>query len=165
MQADPWRLFIALWPDAASCAALQAWSDAQHWPAGARRTKPEHLHLTLQFIGPTDPARVPELAAALPRRIEPLTLRLAHLQDWGEGLQVLRPLTPPPELFELQQDLGARLRALGLPAEERRYRPHVTLGRKGEGLQLSSVPDISWQSQSLVLVRSQKGYHRLWQSG
>lgn len=164
MQADPWRLFIALWPDAASREALQTWSDAQHWPEGARRTRPEHLHLTLHFLGPTDPARVPELASSLPKRIDPITLRLAHLQDWGEGLQVLRPLEYPPALMELQKQIGATLGELGLPVDDRRFRPHVTLGRKGSGLLLQSAPEIHWQCNSLVLARSQKGYHPLWRS-
>ena len=45
------RLFVALWPTAATRTAVVAAQDALPWPAGARRVSGPDLHLTLAFIG------------------------------------------------------------------------------------------------------------------
>ncbi|MBH9577423.1 RNA 2',3'-cyclic phosphodiesterase [Inhella proteolytica] len=161
---EPLRLFIALWPDAATAQALHAWSDGLHWPPGARRHPAAHLHLTLHFLGATAPDRVPEIAALLPARIEPIELHWGEHQDWGHGLQVLCPLDPPAALFELQQQLGQRLQAHGLPVETRPYRPHLTLARKASGVRAAQELDLRWRATRLVLAQSLRGYHALWSS-
>ncbi|MFO1252492.1 MAG: RNA 2',3'-cyclic phosphodiesterase [Inhella sp.] len=161
---EPLRLFIALWPETAMAQALHNWADGLNWPAGARRHPAAHLHLTLHFLGATAPERVAEIAAALPTCIEPIELRWGRLQDWGQGLQVLRPLDPPAALFDLQQRLGQRLQALGLPVDARRYRPHLTLARKAPGVLAAQDPDLRWRASRLVLAQSLRGYHALWSS-
>lgn len=160
--AEPLRLFIALWPDDATAQALEAWADGLDWPTGARRHPAAHLHLTLHFLGATAPERVAEIIDVLPARIEPIELHWGRLQDWGQGLQVLRPLDPPAALFDLQQDLGKRLQALGLAVETRRYHPHLTLARKAPGLRAEQELDLRWHASRLVLAQSLRGYHALW---
>lgn len=161
---EPLRLFIALWPDATTAQALHDWADGLNWPPGARRHPAAHLHLTLHFLGATAPERVADIVKVLPTRIELIELHWGRLQDWGQGLQVLRPLNPPAALFDLQQELGQRLQALGLPVDARRYRPHLTLARKAPGLQAAQALDLRWRASRLVLAQSLRGYHALWSS-
>ena len=163
MPAEQLRLFLGLWPDEASLRDLQTWVDDLPWPAGAKRTLPQHLHLTLHFLGGTEAARVAPLCAVLPRRLPAIELRFDALQDWGQGLQVLVAAQTPPVLAELHAELAALLRDQGLPVETRPFRPHVTLARKAGGLQ-APTPALRWRSRALVLAQSLQGYHPLWQA-
>lgn len=65
MSATDPRLFLALWPTAETRAGLEAHGDAWSWPAQARRTRPERLHVTLHFLGVVPLARLPELRTGL----------------------------------------------------------------------------------------------------
>lgn len=163
MQPDPLRLFLGLWPDEASLRALQAWADGLAWPSSARRTLPQHLHLTLHFLGHTAADRVAPLCAALPTRLPAIELQLDALQHWGQGLQVLVAKETPPALAALHAALAEILRAQALPVESRRFRPHVTLARKSPTLQ-AEPPALRWRSRALVLAQSLQGYHPLWQA-
>ena len=60
------RLFLALWPDDDTRTALLAWQQAQTWPATARLTRPDDLHLTLHFMGAVPQSALTELKHALP---------------------------------------------------------------------------------------------------
>lgn len=164
MRVEALRLFLGLWPDEASLRALQTWTEGLHWPSGAKRTLPRHLHLTLHFLGDTAAERVAPLVAALPARAPAVELQLDGMQDWGRGLQVLTASRTPPALAALHAELAEILRAQGLPVESRPFRPHVTLARKAGGLS-AEPPRLRWRSRALVLARSLHGYHPLWQSG
>lgn len=157
------RLFLALWPEPGQAARWQAWADEQVWPSGTRRHRTSDLHLTLHFLGGTSEAQRVALEAQLPRAIPPLDLRLSRWQDWG-GIAVLRPASEPPGLLDLQGQLGALLRRLGLPVEARTYQPHVTLARRAPGWHPRSAPDFPWRATRLVLAESRQGYHALWSS-
>lgn len=163
MPTEALRLFLGLWPDKASLRDLQDWADGLHWPHGAKRTLPQHLHLTLHFLGDTEASRVPALCAALPTRLPAMELQLDALQCWGQGLQVLVADETQPALAALHAELAALLRAQGLPVESRPFRPHVTLARKANGLQ-APTPALRWRSRALVLAQSLHGYHPLWQT-
>ena len=128
-----WRLFLALWPDEDTAAALAAHADRWQWPATVRRTATDRLHVTLHYIGGVPVADVPRLQQALPRGWEGCTLRLDHAAVWRGGIAVLEALQVPPALTRLHLALAEVLRAQGLPVEERHYRPHVTLARHAQG--------------------------------
>lgn len=127
------RLFLGLWPAADLLVQLQEQAADWHWPASARRTRPERLHVTLHFIGDVPAARLPELQDRLAVAWEGCELDLDRPRLWPGGLAVLEASEVPPELTQLHVRLAERLRALGLPVEDRRYRPHVTLARKAFG--------------------------------
>jgi 2'-5' RNA ligase len=102
----------------------------------ARWVDLDNLHLTLLFLGETDEARVPALAAGLRAafaRCSPLPLRLAGGGTFPPG----RPakvawvgVESPPELLVLQSDItSAAVEALGFEPEKRPYHPHATLAR------------------------------------
>jgi 2'-5' RNA ligase len=127
------RLFVGIWPTEGVLDALQQQAAAWSWPPSARRSRPERMHLTLHFLGDVPAARLPELRLALAEAWQPCELLLDRPQVWGGGIAVLEAAAVPAELARLHAVLGERLRELGLPVEERRYRPHVTFARKAFG--------------------------------
>lgn len=102
----------------------------------ARWVPPEHLHLTLAFLGATEETAVPELVAAVAPAFaagEPLDLRVS-------GAGTFPPERPArvawvridggPALLALQRRVaGAASGCLGLEPERRPFHPHVTLAR------------------------------------
>ncbi|WP_062017600.1 RNA 2',3'-cyclic phosphodiesterase [Aureimonas sp. AU4] len=98
----------------------------------ARWIEPENYHLTLRFFGDIDARTADELVAALDRVRRPaFQLTLRGLDAFGSrkphaiyaGAEPLQPL----ELLAAEIDRIAK--RLGLPADARRFTPHVTLAR------------------------------------
>lgn len=150
------RLFLALWPDAAARRGLAAWRDRWSWPSGAVPTPAANLHLTLHFLGPVAIGRLPDLASAAAMRPEPFTLDFGRAELWPGGIAVVCPLAAPEPLLRLQTALALVLRRLGLPVEERAFRPHVTLARKAPHAAVPpDGPAVAWHVASgFVLVQS-----------
>ena len=130
------RLFVALdLPEAAKeeLTALQGGLPEARW------TPPEQLHLTLCFIGETDGTLFLDIRDALAEIAAPaLELRLT-------GLGFFPPRQTPrvlwagvaenPGLTRLQKQVATLLRHTGAELERRRFSPHITLARLGEGAQ------------------------------
>ena len=155
---DTARLFLALWPSEGVREALLAWRDGWRWPRGATPVQAERLHLTLHFIGSVPRARLPELADGLQVPFRPFDLKLGHPALWKYGIAVLEPDVVPEPLLELQAALGAALHRLGLPPEQRPYRPHVTLARRADGaIPPADGPPIRWRARSYALMQSKLG--------
>jgi len=150
------RLFLALWPDESQRAAISAWQRSWQWPPGAKLVAPERLHLTLHFIGNVPSARLPELATGLRVPFEAVELEFGDAEVWRGGIAVLRPHASPEPLLKLQARLATALTALGLPVEDRPYRPHVTLARRAVAAKPpASGPALRWHADSgYVLVRT-----------
>jgi RNA 2',3'-cyclic 3'-phosphodiesterase len=154
------RLFVALWPPPAVRDAIAAWQAAWTWPARTTPVKPERLHLTLHFLGDVAAPRVPEVERALGRvPFAAFMLRLREAQTWGAGIAVLHPGETPAGLRELHTQVGLALADVGLPLEQRPYRPHVTLARRAAGATPPSRgPDLEWKVESgFVLARTLGG--------
>ena len=155
----PLRLFLALWPSAAVAAALQARAQAWNWSAGARRTHPERLHITLHFIGAVPAADVPPLQQALRVPWAGCELLLDHEEVWPGGIAVLEASHVPQPMAQLHAALAQRLEEHALPVEARRYRPHVTFARKAQGSRGPAACDpIRWTcGPDYLLVQSLPG--------
>ncbi|MEJ2577123.1 MAG: RNA 2',3'-cyclic phosphodiesterase [Gammaproteobacteria bacterium] len=157
MAAEVKRLFLALWPDAAARQGLAALARAVALPAGARRVHPEDLHLTLQFLGAVPLERLPAVReAAAGVEAEPVGLELTRVGCWPRPrVAWCAPDETPAELSGLVARLGARLAAVGYPAESRPFRPHVTLARKVRRLaDARLVQPLFWRCADLALVES-----------
>ncbi|TSE24311.1 RNA 2',3'-cyclic phosphodiesterase [Tepidimonas sediminis] len=149
------RLFVALWPDEATRARLQALADAWHWPPGVRRCAPADWHVTLHFLGAVPAARLAALRAALAVPWTPFTLTLTKAQRWPRGLAVLTAAAVPAPLAALHRRLGQALTALALPVERRPLRPHVTLARRAEEAEPPpAVAPLAWPVTAYALVQS-----------
>ncbi|NNU43315.1 RNA 2',3'-cyclic phosphodiesterase [Ramlibacter montanisoli] len=160
-QPDPatLRLFIGLWPPPETHAALVASSQAWSWPAQARRTRPERLHVTLHFLGEVASALLPALRRELAVEWSGCELVLDQPVVWPGGIAVLEASVVPAPLAALHGVLAGRLRCLGVPVEERRYRPHVTLARKALGARPpATLEPVAWRAgPGFALVQSLPG--------
>ena len=107
---------------------------------GLRTVRAESAHITLRFLGNVPSGRLTAVAEALSaaaRRVEPFQLRLGEVGSFpssgapsvlwiglSDGLREAR------RLHEVVTD---SLAALGWPAEERGFSPHITLARLAGG--------------------------------
>lgn len=149
------RLFLALCPSETVRAALAAHAAQWRWNADARRYAPTDWHLTLHFLGAVPAARVDELRAGLAVPCAPFTLCFGQAQRWPQGLALLLPTAPPPELLELHARLDQAVRMLGLATETRPYRPHVTLARRADAAEPpTQAPAFDWPVRGYALLQS-----------
>jgi len=96
---------------------------------GAKWVDPGNYHLTLRFIGEVDEGVAADIDAALAqiraRRFEVTLATIGHF-----GLRMLWVgVERNPALQHLHEKIESALHRLGLPPEERRYTPHVSLAR------------------------------------
>lgn len=152
------RLFIALWPDPQVRHVLRAWRDAWDWPRGATPVKNERLHMTLHFLGSVSTARIPELREALAVPFEPFEIEFGQPKLWPHGIAVLEPHAAPGQLVQLHTELGSALRQLGMPVEERAFKPHVTMARRAvKALPPEGGPALTWAVDGYALMESTAG--------
>ena len=150
------RLFTALDPPADvqdRCTELQ---NALSLPA--RWTPPSQFHITIRFVGDTEPGPAQQYEAALSKIQAPA----AHCVPYGLDALPSR-LTPrvivvglkrTDSLLALHAAVSEALETEGLAPEDRTYRPHLTLARLDDpnpervhnALQTSDapVPDPFW---------------------
>jgi RNA 2',3'-cyclic 3'-phosphodiesterase len=155
--ATPLRLFFALWPDAAARAALERWSAAIHRAAGGRATRGDSIHMTLAFLGATEPERLDELkVAAGSVRVDPFDLVLDDAGFWKHNrLAWAGAAQTPAALAALVSDLRTALAAAEFAFDPKPFVPHVTLVRKARpGFTMPALESIRWQVTGFVLVRS-----------
>jgi 2'-5' RNA ligase len=152
------RCFTALLPQEPVRQAFLDWQRRWQWPARAALVAPQALHLTVHFIGDVPNWQLPQLTAALELGFNNFTLEFREAMLWPHAVAVLEPLAPPPALASLHAAQAAALQRLGLPVQERAFRPHVTLARRaGDASPPHDGPAIRWDVDSVVLMQSQRG--------
>ena len=169
------RLFVAIDPDAGTRTSLaEDLAGARNeLPRGWRWVRAAGIHLTLRFLGETEAGRVDDLESSLAHvaaDTEPFELALSR--EWGafpnaRRARVLwRALSGDlPALRELAGSLEGWARACGYEAEERAFRPHLTLARadrrsKPGPVDLRRLPASGgepFQVDAVVLYRSELG--------
>ena len=98
---------------------------------GAKWVDPGNFHLTLRFIGETDEVVASDIDDALLRlRARRFTLQLAGTGVFGDRPRSLWVgVERSPELVALRDKIEQALIRAGLPPEQRKFAPHVTLAR------------------------------------
>jgi 2'-5' RNA ligase len=99
---------------------------------GARWSTVDQFHLTLRFIGEVSEnvaGDIDDVLAAL--RVPAFNLELAGVGKFGGKIPraLWADVRASAELLHLQKKIEAVLQRIGLPAEERKFTPHVTLAR------------------------------------
>lgn len=128
------RAFFAVeMGEAARRAAAELARALRDAPGGdaVRWVRAENLHVTLRFLGPVEPARVPELVARVREEVAgtpPFELALGRLESLSGRVLVLA-LEPRAPLAALAGAVERGVVAAGLPPESRPFRGHLTLGR------------------------------------
>ena len=100
--------------------------------SGARWIDAENYHITLRFIGDIHESAAHEVHAALERIRRPaFTVTLNGLGAFGgdRPRAIVATAKASPPLIELQAEQERLVRRLGMPAETRKFTPHVTLAR------------------------------------
>jgi RNA 2',3'-cyclic 3'-phosphodiesterase len=171
-----YRLFIALeLPDEVEQALESAQRQLQGERPPVKWVAPGAMHLTLRFLGDTDAGLVEPLGAAMSAALGNLPAPLLHLGAAGAFPGLSRPSVvwvglggDLEGLRRLHAALEEPLAALGFPPEERRFHPHLTLGRVrrdagpqeqrrlGELVRSLPVPAASpWRAGRVTLFRSE----------
>ncbi|MCO5080949.1 MAG: RNA 2',3'-cyclic phosphodiesterase [Rhizobiaceae bacterium] len=99
---------------------------------GARWIDVENYHMTLRFIGDVEGHVADEVANALDRVRRPsFSLTLSGVGAFGgkKPHSIWAGTMPSPDLNALQAEIERICQRLGLPADPRKFTPHVTLGR------------------------------------
>jgi 2'-5' RNA ligase len=99
---------------------------------GARWATGEQFHLTLRFIGEVDENVAHDIDDALAGiRAPRFTLELAGVGEFGgkKPRALWAGVRANDALLHLQKKIETALQRIGLPAEERKFSPHVTLAR------------------------------------
>jgi 2'-5' RNA ligase len=103
---------------------------------GARWVPRKQLHLTLRFIGEADDAMFQAIKKAL-RRVSgvsfPLILKeVGHFPPGRHPRVLWVGMEESGPLRELQQEIELALIGAGIPPDERRFSPHITVARLRE---------------------------------
>ncbi|WP_274627190.1 RNA 2',3'-cyclic phosphodiesterase [Arvimicrobium flavum] len=109
---------------------------------GARWVDVENYHLTLRFIGDVEGHVADEIANALDRVRRPsFQLTLSGVGAFGSKKphSIWAGALASPDLNALQAEIERICQRLGLPADPRKFTPHVTLAR----LKNSSLSDVA----------------------
>jgi 2'-5' RNA ligase len=108
--------------------------DAKAAPKKPKWVRPENLHVTLKFIGHTDPNTVDAIRAALANVRSPQKVRL-RFRNIGFFPNAKRPrvvwgdMEASENLAPLAHEVDKQIATLGFPAEERTFTPHLTMAR------------------------------------
>jgi 2'-5' RNA ligase len=131
------RLFVAVDLPGEVSRAIAAAGAAFRLPGlSASWTGPANMHLTLRFLGETDPSRLPAIGSALDAAVS----GFATFEIESEGAGVFPSLRAPRVLWAgfreplelaraLQDNIGTALSGAGFPRDPKPFHPHVTIGR------------------------------------
>jgi len=100
--------------------------------AGARWIDVENYHITLRFIGDVNGRTADEVVTALDRVHRPeFYLTLCGMGSFGSRKphSLWAGVAASPDLMALQSEIERICQRLGLPADSRKFTPHVTLAR------------------------------------
>src|SRR6185503_19306969 len=171
--ADSIRAFIGIAVETALAAEVKKVQQRLNSPGGVVHwICPEHLHLTLKFLGNVATDRLDDLAATL--RGACAQTAPFHLALEGAGcfpntnrprvvwIGIQGDLEP---LGKLQKQIAQETKNFGDHGEERAFQPHLTIGRvkasglegrkAGQTIELVSVPKLGdWTVHNVLLVRS-----------
>jgi RNA 2',3'-cyclic 3'-phosphodiesterase len=102
---------------------------------GVRWVRPEGYHLTLRFLGNVAREAIGEIAQRVTEQVAPLAPFAIHLDGALVFPSPRNPrvialaVEPEATLTSLAERVEHGVAAAGLPAERRRFRAHLTLGR------------------------------------
>jgi 2'-5' RNA ligase len=106
----------------------------------ARWAAKDSMHITLRFFGPTDDTQIEllgDLVTSLAEGAPPLLLRAAAVTGFPSAARariLVVELADEPLLSTFAQRAEATAIALGFAPETRAYRPHLTLARMKENV-------------------------------
>jgi 2'-5' RNA ligase len=136
-----WRSFIAVELSAEIAAGVRrVQAGLRERLAGVSWTRPEGIHLTLQFLGDVDPDRIEGIASKAEQGVKAIAPFTIGVRGCGGFPNARRPRViwigiddPRGALKELQAKIEQGMEEMGFAREERAYTPHLTIGRLRSG--------------------------------
>lgn len=142
------RLFVAIRPPEAIRDAL---IDLMEGVDNARWQEEDQLHLTLRYVGETDPHTADDLTEALAAiRAKPFELEVngvGYFERKGVPHTVWAGIAQSEPLLRLQRKVERACTSVGLAPETRKFSPHITMAR----LNASSGPSAPFLARNLGL--------------
>ena len=131
------RTFIAVEiPEEVKRGMAQAQTRLKETGADASWTRPEGIHLTFKFLGEVQETRISEIMAALGRAAEGKSRFRLQVAGAGVFPNARNPRVvwvgvtgELDKLMALQVQVEEQMVRLGFEQEDRRFTPHLTLGR------------------------------------
>jgi RNA 2',3'-cyclic 3'-phosphodiesterase len=142
-----WRTFFALRLEA-SPALQDALRSLGRWSHAVRPVAPDQLHVTVRFLGDTEPDLAATLIEALSQpiaEVDALSLVLRGVGTFsarGRLSVVWVGLEPHPSFQRLRTQLDTVLHQHGVPPDDRPFRPHLTVGRFKTGGRFKAAPPV-----------------------
>ncbi len=159
--AEQPRIFIGLWPDASTRAALGPWSAAALQHCGGRALHPDQWHITLAFLGRLSPAAVQKLCTEAARWRLPRAPFRVNCYGHFERARIVWAGSQDPQsqqhLAATYQQLWHCLQPLGYQPESRPFVPHISLLRQARFCDVQALPPrepFVWQSAHCYVVES-----------
>jgi RNA 2',3'-cyclic 3'-phosphodiesterase len=136
----------------------------------ARWVRPESMHVTLKFLGETDPQKVPDIRAALApiRFAEPVAMDFRVLGFFPNEFKprvLWCGVQATPNLAELATVVEQALEPLGFERETRTFSPHLTLARLAPGDALENLARAADSLKSYDFGAARESEFHLFESG
>ncbi|MCP2605109.1 RNA 2',3'-cyclic phosphodiesterase [Candidatus Aminicenantes bacterium AH-873-B07] len=103
---------------------------------GVKWVNPENIHLTLKFLGETSPSRIQEITDSLKKSVKNFSSFYLSIKGTGCFPSEKKPprvlwvgVEHNNYLIDFQREIEKNLKEIGFPEEERKFIPHLTLGR------------------------------------
>jgi RNA 2',3'-cyclic 3'-phosphodiesterase len=107
---------------------------------------PKNIHLTVRFLGDTDEDKLPAIREAIQRIASKYPVVECAVDSLGAFPDLKRPrvfwtgLSGGIEfLNSIAADMEEEMRRLGFPPEDKKFKPHLTLGRVKESYGLDDL--------------------------
>ena len=133
--------------------------------------KPEYFHLTLFFFGEIPANQIPKLTEIIRFtliNLSPFSFSVtgqAIFKKGNEPRVLWLGVNAPDQLFDLKKAIDKSAESLGFISEEKRFRPHLTLGRFLPGQEVNTdlestlkegqlMEAISYEASKVILFES-----------
>lgn len=143
------RLFWAVsLPDELRHKIAQVQETLRKLPLNVKWVEVENLHLTIRFLGATPKNLVEPLVAAVRHRLQNMrnftlsAARLGVFPSFKEPRVLWIGVEEVPSLSAVHQLVAEAVASLGLPPDDKKFSPHITIGRfrtKANGTLLRQV--------------------------
>jgi len=169
----PIRAFVALpLPGSVRDAIRRAQDALKAHRFKIRWVRPESIHLTLKFLGDVNPTDIDRIQTAL----EQAAANSGTLTLCAKGFGVFPNIRKPrvlwvgvsgdiDRLFNCQRRVEEELAQIGFPAESRRFKAHLTIGRSKGSIdggrlmkafeELSGIESPRFTADTVILYQSQ----------
>lgn len=125
---------------------------------GVKWEKQDKLHITLKFLGSVDESQVEEICSLIGQLTPKYSPFKFSLSEIGAFPSLKNPkvlymgLTPNNKFSKFQNILENTLSEIGFEKENRKFTPHITLGRAKKKINLRRVPIVRRKEFEIVEI-------------